>query len=74
MTTDGQARKLRRLLSRGDRLASAARKTGMNEKTARKYRDSEGLPSQGRPPRTWRTSKPGGMTHSSRKTPAFSIV
>ena len=55
MIQDGQARKLRRLLSRGDSLASAARKTGMDEKTARKYRDSERLPSQTRPPRTWRT-------------------
>lgn len=55
MTTDGQVRKLRRLLSRGDRLASAARKTGMDEKTARKYRDADGLPSQMKTRRTWRT-------------------
>jgi hypothetical protein len=55
MTTDGQVRKLRRLLSLGDSLASASRKTGMNEKTARKYRDSEGLPSQRKSRRTWRT-------------------
>ena len=55
MTTDGQVRKLRRLLSRGESLASAARKTGMDEKTARKYRDSEGLPSARRLRRTWRT-------------------
>ena len=55
MITDGQARKLRRLLSLGDSLASASRKTGMDEKTARKYRDSEGLPSQGKSRRTWRT-------------------
>jgi hypothetical protein len=55
MTTDGQVRKLRRLLSRGGSLASAARKTGMDEKTARKYRDLDGLPSERRPRRTWRT-------------------
>ena len=55
MTTDGQVRKLRRLLSLGDSLASASRKTGMDEKTARKYRDSEGLPSQRKSRRTWRT-------------------
>ena len=55
MTTDGQVRKLRRLLSRGESLASAARKTGMDEKTARKYRDGEGLPSQRKSRRTWRT-------------------
>ena len=41
MTTDGQVRKLRRLLSLDDSLRSAARKTGMDEKTARKYRDSQ---------------------------------
>ncbi len=55
MTTDGQVRKLRRLLSLGEGLASAARKTGMDEKTARKYRDSGGLPSVSRSRRTWRT-------------------
>ncbi len=55
MTTDGQVRKMRRLLSRGESLASVARKTGMDEKTAHKYRDSETLPSARRPRRTWRT-------------------
>jgi len=55
MVTDGQVRKLRRLLSRGERLAVSAWRTGMDEKTARKYRDSEGLPSQRTRPRTWRT-------------------
>jgi len=55
MITDGQARKLRRLLSRGESLAAAARKTGMDEKTGRKYRDSEGLPSMRNARRTWRT-------------------
>jgi hypothetical protein len=55
MVTDGQVRKLRRLLASGDRLNSAARKTGMDDKTARKYRDGEGLPSQRNAPRHWRT-------------------
>jgi hypothetical protein len=55
MVTDGQVRTLRRLLSLDENLDSAARKTGMDEKTARKYRDSEGLPSQRKRPRTWRT-------------------
>ena len=55
MIMDGQVRKLRRLLSRGDSLASTARKTGMDEKTARKYRDADGLPSQRRVRRIWRT-------------------
>ena len=39
MVTDGQVRKLRRLLSLDENLASAAGKTGMDEKTARKYRE-----------------------------------
>ncbi len=55
MIQDGQVRKLWRLLSRSDSLASAARKTGMDEKTARKYRSSQKLPSASRSPRTWRT-------------------
>ena len=55
MIQDGQVRKLWRLLSRSDSLAPAARKTGMDEKTARKYRDSQKLPSASRSPRTWRT-------------------
>ena len=55
MIQDGQVRKLWRVLSRGDSLASAARKTGMDEKTARKYQDSQKLPSASRSPRTWRT-------------------
>jgi len=36
MIKDGQVRKLRKLLSAGERLAVAARRTGMDEKTARK--------------------------------------
>jgi hypothetical protein len=55
MTTDGQVRKLRQLLSRGESLASSSRKTGMDEKTARKYRDSGGLPSERISRRDWRT-------------------
>jgi len=55
MITDGQTRRLRRFLAQGESLALAARRSGMTEKTARKYRDSEGLPSEGRSPRHWRT-------------------
>ena len=55
MVTDGQVRKLRRMLSRGDSLALAARRSGMDEKSARKYRNGEGLPSQRSAKRTWRT-------------------
>ncbi|MBO67975.1 MAG: IS21 family transposase [Acidiferrobacteraceae bacterium] len=36
-------------------LGVAAAQAGMDEKTARKYRDSGQLPSQGRVPHTWRT-------------------
>lgn len=55
MVTDAQVRKLRILLANGKTLALAARKTGMDEKTARKYRDMESLPSQTKRPRAWRT-------------------
>jgi hypothetical protein len=55
MIKDGQVRKLRRLLSRGDSLGLAARRSGMDEKTGRKYRDSKGLPSEQVNQRTWRT-------------------
>lgn len=55
MIKDGQVCKLRQLLAAGDFLAVAARRTGMDEKTARKYRDSYQLPSEQARPRTWRT-------------------
>ena len=38
-----------------DTLAKAADEAGVDEKTARKYRDSDSLPSQRRVPHTWRT-------------------
>ena len=53
--TDGQVRRLRRLLDTGEFLTVAAGRTGMDEKTARKYRDGEKLPSELAKPRTWRT-------------------
>ena len=40
MITDAQVRKLGQLLDAGNSLAYSSRKTGMDEKTARKYRDS----------------------------------
>jgi len=55
MVKDGQVRRLRRLLDAGESLAVAAWRTGMDEKTARKYRDSQKLPSELVKPRTWRT-------------------
>ena len=42
-------------IRKGDTLSQAALKTGMDEKTARKYRRAGRLPSQMRKPRTWRT-------------------
>jgi transposase InsO family protein len=55
MVTDRQVRKLRQLLANGLSLAAGARKTDMDDKTARKYRDSTSLPSEAISPREWRT-------------------
>jgi transposase len=46
-----------KLIQEEQTLATAAAKSGMDEKTARKYRDSGMLPSQVKPARTWRTRK-----------------
>jgi hypothetical protein len=55
MVRDAQVRELRRLLSTGKSLAAAARMSDMTEKTARKYRDDDRLPSQRRTARDYRT-------------------
>ena len=55
MITDGQVRNLFRVLASNQTLASAARKTGMDEKTARKYRKLKQLPSEQVCLRHWRT-------------------
>ena len=55
MVTDRLFRRLRNLIQTEDTLAQAADKAGVDEKTARKYRDSDSLPSQRRVPHTWRT-------------------
>jgi hypothetical protein len=55
MLTDHQVRKLMRLLTAGEPLSKAALKTGMDEKSARKYRQVGSLPSELRPAHTWRT-------------------
>ncbi len=55
MIRDGQVRKLYGLLAVGVGITAASRRTGMDEKTARKYRDSAALPSEQLKPRTWRT-------------------
>lgn len=53
--TDAQVKELRLWLHQGASLKKAAMKAGMDRKSARKYRDCPQLPSQGRPPRHWRT-------------------
>jgi hypothetical protein len=57
MITDNQARKLMKHLQEQKTLEVAAAKSGMDEKTARKYRDFGKLPSelQAERIRTWRT-------------------
>ena len=55
MVTDGRVKELRRLLGLGRTLADSARMAEMSEKTARKYRDDDGLPSQKKTARTYRT-------------------
>src|SRR3954470_14120448 len=52
MVTDRLFRRLRKLIQTEDTLAQAADKAGVDEKTARKYRDSDPLPGQRRVPHT----------------------
>ena len=54
VVTDEQVRMLMTLINKEKTLAVAAAKAGMTEKTARKYRDLEQLPSQVAEPHTWR--------------------
>jgi hypothetical protein len=46
MVTDNQARRLKKMLSEGKNLSISAAKAGMDDKTARKYRDTGKLPSE----------------------------
>ena len=55
MITDQQVKKLRSDLNGGMRLAAAALRSGMSEKTARKYRNMNQLPSEAQQPHHWRT-------------------
>jgi len=55
MVKDGHVKELRRLLGLGRSLAASARMTLMSEKTARKYRDDERLPSERKTARDYRT-------------------
>ena len=56
MVKDGRVKELRRLLRLGRTLEDSARMAEMSEKSARKYRDGDGLPSQRKKSvRTYRT-------------------
>ena len=55
MVTDRQVRMLMKLINEEETLAAAAAKAGMDEKTARKWRDSGMLPTQAKVEHTWRT-------------------
>ena len=56
MVTDHQVRLVMKLLSKGHPLYLSAAKSGMDEKTARKYRDLNQLPSEvSQPVRDYKT-------------------
>ncbi len=59
MITDYQVRKLKKFLAEGKTLEVSAARSGMDEKTARKYRDNDKLPSEIKVEqvREWRTRK-----------------
>jgi hypothetical protein len=57
MVTDRQVRILMKLINKEETLAAAAAKAGMDEKTARKWRDRGMLPSEGKGERTWQTRR-----------------
>ena len=57
MVTDRQVRRLMQLMETGEKLMVAALKTGMDEKTARKYIRTGKLPSEVKELHTWRTRK-----------------
>jgi len=55
MVEDKQVRRLRKMLSEGKTLELSALASGMDVKTARKYRDSNKFPSELKQERYWRT-------------------
>jgi hypothetical protein len=55
MVTDRQVKMLMKLINEEGTLADAAAKAGIDEKTARKWRDCGMLPGQSRMEHTWRT-------------------
>lgn len=59
MVTDEQVRRLKKLIGNQKTLGLAAAGSGMDEKTARKWRDREKLPSECRVTHDWRTRPDG---------------
>ena len=57
MVTDRQVRLLKKLLQAEKTLRVAAAKSGMDEKTARKYRELGKMPSELKQKHRWRTRK-----------------
>ncbi len=57
MVTDHQVRRLFRMKQKGKTVKESSLKTGMDEKTARKYLRLGKLPSEVKKPHTWRTRK-----------------
>ena len=57
MVTNKQVRRLYMLIKTEKTLAIAASKSGMDEKTARKYLSTQQLPGQMKKPHAWRTRK-----------------
>lgn len=57
MVSDHQVRKLKKMLSKRKTLKESALKSGMDEKTARKYRRTGELPAEGKTEHTWRTRR-----------------
>lgn len=57
MVTDNQVKELFKLMEKDKTTKLAAMKTGMDEKTARKYLRSGKLPSDSKPGHNWRTRK-----------------
>ncbi len=55
MVTDNQVKRLLKLMQSETTLTQAAAKAGMDEKTARRYRRLEQLPSEVKPAHPWRT-------------------
>jgi len=55
MVTDRQVRMLMKLINEEETLAAAAAKAGMDEKTARRWRDCGMFPSESKVDHTWRT-------------------